>query len=457
MRVLWLVSVAVAALMPPAEASDFALVRPGPDLRQAKYLGAGQGFARWSPPTIRWYYNPARASEPFTDVAATVGLIEALMAEWEGVAGIRFQFQGLTTRSPIDWDDGVTVIGWNPSGHGSYGGGVADAPWEVYVGLGYWPMFEGFVAIDAAFCPPSWTGAEREFVLRHLIVHELGHMLCVGHSDNPNSVMFAGPYNGMQSVRPDDIAAVQALYGPPRELRLPNPLATPPIDPAVTINGFYFAVGTGVDDLTTISEIDDATPDELLFVWWSATNLPFGEMRHYLVDPYGFPQRLIVGENHWTSMSSVASLQQIAIVKTLPGTWQFVLTIEDATILSFPIPVSTTVAWDQAPAGSLTLTPWSGLAPHTATIAMTATDPEGSPVTAVWHVPGQEEWSQPVAGTTTHTVTVNEPGVYDVFIELYDDWERYPLAGEGFRKLLHGQIWAYETVPDPRRPDSRLP
>ena len=54
-------------------------------------------------------------------------------------------------------------------------------------------------------------------------------------------------------------------------------------------------------------------------------------------------------------------------------------------------------------------------------------------------------------------MTVAEPGLYDVFIELYDDWERYPLAGEGFRKLLHAQIWAYETLPDPRHPDNRLP
>jgi hypothetical protein len=458
MGVLWLVAAAIATLLPgAADASDFVLVRPGDVHAEAKYLGAGQGFARWAQPTIRWYYNPAHASAPFTDVVETVALIEDVMAEWEGVSGIRFQFQGLTTRAPTDWDDGVTVVGWNQSGHGSFGGGVADAPWEVYISLGYWPMFEGFVAIDPSFCPPTWPAVEREFVFRHLMVHELGHLLCLGHSDNPNSVMYAGPYNGVQPVRPDDIAGVQALYGLPRELRLPSPLEIPPVDPGVTVNGSYFAVGTNWDDLTIVTEIDDATPDQLLFVWWSATNLPFGEMRHYLVDPYGFPQRLIVGENQWMSVASGTSLQDIAIVKTLPGTWQFVLTIENATIVTFPIPVNTTVEWNQAPTGSLILTPWSGLAPHTATIAMTASDPEGGPVMAVWHVPGQEEWSQPAVGTTSHTVTVAEPGVYDVFIELSDDWERYPLAGEGFRKLLHAQIWAYETAPDPRRPDGRLP
>jgi len=457
MRVIWLVAVGLALLTPCAGASDFILTRPPDNQPHAKYLGAGQGFARWRQPTVRWYYNPARASEPFTDVVATVALIEEAMAEWEGVAGIRFQFQGLTSRAATDWDDGITVIGWSSSGQGSFGGGVADAPWDEYVALGYWPMFEGFVAIDPLFCPQTWSAVEREFVLRHLMAHELGHLLCVGHSDNPNSVMFAGPYNSVQSVRPDDIAAVQALYGLPREVRLPSPLEIPPVDPGVTVNGTYFAVGTNWDDLTIVTEIDDTTPDELLFVWWSATNLPFGEMRHYLVDPYGFPQRLMVSWNEWQSMSSAAGIQQVSIVKTLPGAWSLVVTIEDATILSFPIPVTTTSAWDQAPTGSIAVTPWSGLAPHTATISMTASDPEGSPVMAVWHVPGQEEWSELAVGTTSHTVTVAEPGLYDVFIELYDDWERYPLAGEGFRKLLHAQIWAYEPSPDPRLPGGRLP
>lgn len=457
MRVISLVAVGLALLMPRAEASDFILTHPADSQPQAKYLGAGEVFARWQEAAVDWYYNPANASDPFTDVAATVALIEELMAEWEGASGIRFRFQGLTTREPDDWEDGVTVIGWQDHDAGGYGGGVADAPWDEYLALGYWPMFDGFVSINPAFCPRSWPAAEREFVFRHLMIHELGHMLCLGHSDDPNSVMYAGPYNSVHSLRPDDIAAAQALYGPPRDLRLPAPLAIPPVDPNVTVIDSYFAVGTGWDDLEIVTEIDDATPDEYLFVWWSATNLPFGEMRHYLVDPHGFPQRLIVGENQWMSMASGTSLQEIAIVKTLPGTWQLVVTIGDATVVRFPIPVSTTVDWNQAPAGSITVTPWSGLAPHTATVAMSATDPEGSPVTAVWHVPGQEEWSEPAVGTTSHTVTMLEPGVYDVFIELSDDWERYPAAGRGFRKLLHAQIWAYETLPDPKRPDGRLP
>jgi hypothetical protein len=318
-------------------------------------------------------------------------------------------------------------------------------------------MFDGFVSINPAFCPRYWADAEREFVFRHLMTHEIGHMLCLGHSDNPASVMYAGPYNNVHSVRPDDIAAVQALYGPPRHLELPSPLAIPPADAGVTVTDTYFAVGTTWDDLTIVTEIDETTPDELLFVWWSATGLPTGEMRHYLVDPHGFPNRLLVGWNEWPNVASGTSIREINQMKTLPGTWQLVVTIGDATVVRFPVPVTTEVEWNHAPTGTLRITPSSGEPPLTARVRITASDPEGDPITAVWHVPGAEEWSETVTEPISHFITVSEPGVYDVFIELWDDWDRYTGAGRGFRTLLHATLWAYEPLADPRRPAGRLP
>jgi hypothetical protein len=45
-------------------------------------------------------------------------------------------------------------------------------------------------------------------------LHEIGHALGLGHSDDPTSVMY--PYYRLQTaLTPDDIAGIQALYGPP--------------------------------------------------------------------------------------------------------------------------------------------------------------------------------------------------------------------------------------------------
>jgi hypothetical protein len=63
-------------------------------------------------------------------------------------------------------------------------------------------------------------------------LHELGHALGLGHSDNPNDVMY--PYYKMVSgLTADDIAAVQTLYA--AQPNAPTPAPTPaPTSPAAT-------------------------------------------------------------------------------------------------------------------------------------------------------------------------------------------------------------------------------
>src|SRR5207249_3654800 len=50
--------------------------------------------------------------------------------------------------------------------------------------------------------------------LYSVTLHELGHALGLGHSDLPSAVMY--PYYKMSTkLSADDIAGIQALYGPP--------------------------------------------------------------------------------------------------------------------------------------------------------------------------------------------------------------------------------------------------
>ena len=450
------VPILMACLTPMAAASDFVLVCPHCEDSSAKYLEAGATFSRWSDGVIQWYYNPANALPPFDDVPTALAAIQAAIDQWEGVCGIDFQYMGLTEQEPQNFDDFMTVIGWAPIGVAGLGGGIVDAPLEEVLRLGYWPMQEGFVAVRPVAYPDLFTDDMVIFEFIKLMTHELGHMLCLGHSDDPDSVLFANPYNSLFGVRPDDIAAVQALYGPPSILRIPEKFSPPPTDPEVTVSDARFLIGTSWDDLVEISEVDDETPDQTLYFQVVCQNLPSGEGTAYLVDPSGYPHLLWDADNEWANVSSGMGLDAVATVKLLPGTWWYYWVIEDATVVASSIEVNTTVAHNLAPAAFLQLSAVLGRAPLTVTVEVEASDPEGDAVTAEWHVPGNEEWTTPVTGPVTDIFTFPDPGVYQIFIAISDDAPRYEGAGEGCRKVLPATVRVYPPDPPPQHATRRV-
>jgi hypothetical protein len=77
----------------------------------------------------------------------------------------------------------------------------------------------------------SWSvGTSTD--LFSVALHETGHALGLGHTSNPGAVMY--PYYRMQTgLTSDDIAGIQALYGPVVAPPAAPP-ATPPVQPPVT-------------------------------------------------------------------------------------------------------------------------------------------------------------------------------------------------------------------------------
>jgi hypothetical protein len=65
-----------------------------------------------------------------------------------------------------------------------------------------------------------------------VVLHELGHALGIGHSDQPGAVMYPY-YRSLTALSADDIAAVQSLYGMPLVPAGPGP-APPPLSISVT-------------------------------------------------------------------------------------------------------------------------------------------------------------------------------------------------------------------------------
>ena len=159
------------------------------------YLGISDYFGRWPNGIVPIAYNPENAPYMFSDNTKTIGLIQQAMAQWENVCGIKFNFKGITKKDINDDNDNLAVIAWSQLGDTFAGmaGPIFGQSYADYISLGYWPYNDGTLELNSN--PDMWFewGSEKnnnmEFV--RVVAHELGHLIGLGHSDNPNSIMFA--------------------------------------------------------------------------------------------------------------------------------------------------------------------------------------------------------------------------------------------------------------------------
>ena len=105
------------------------------------------------------------------------------------------------------------VSGWFAGDHGD--GAPFDGPGNVIAHAFYPPPCGGSLAGHMHFDEAenwSLTGAGATFDLETVALHEIGHLLGLAHSADPNAIMYP-TYTGVQrSLSPDDVAGVRRLY-----------------------------------------------------------------------------------------------------------------------------------------------------------------------------------------------------------------------------------------------------
>lgn len=219
------------ALAAHAEESDFAVIDPDGNIVNSQknsdpnkvtiekvyWNGNGNSAAapRWSGSTVNWYYNPANQPSTLTTSQA-LAAIQKSMTVWQSVCGIKWSYQGTTTRSTDSHSDQFVTIGWGDAN--GYTGGYTTVQWDG--GL-------AFVDSDVEF---SATGIRDANSLYGIANHELGHQLGLEHSDISEAIMFANPYHTttyMGTLRTDDISGCVGLYGPSMTAPSPTPKPTP--------------------------------------------------------------------------------------------------------------------------------------------------------------------------------------------------------------------------------------
>jgi hypothetical protein len=173
-------------------------------------------------------------------------------------------------------------------------------------------------------------------------LHELGHALGLGHSDNPNDVMY--PYFKIVSTLADgDIAAIRTIYAtrtgpvvPPG----PTPLVlTVNLPPATTTSATVSLSGTvtGGSGAVTVTWFSAGISGaaSISGTNWFASNIPLA---------IGLNNIAVMASDATGSVSRTVSVTRQTITPPLPGPLVFTINVPPATTTSATISLSGTVS-----------------------------------------------------------------------------------------------------------------
>jgi hypothetical protein len=210
----------------PAEYPIARTVRPG---RAADWSWGGASPSRWNPcATINWAYNPTGGyPSALTDLKRAFALIA-------GVTGLHFKYVGTTTvytpAGGILPGNANIAVGWSTPSKSSFLSGATVAHGEfvsIGIGDGYdvgGVIYNGDIALDKTEVKNMSPGmALTKTSWGRVMVHELGHVVGLGHSRFGDEVMYYATHSGPTLFGNGDIAGFKRVGS--TSGCLPNPYA----------------------------------------------------------------------------------------------------------------------------------------------------------------------------------------------------------------------------------------
>ncbi|KAI3950859.1 hypothetical protein MKX01_021980 [Papaver californicum] len=161
------------------------------------------GNPKWPPEKMELVYRFRNLAAANVDLPTLESACKRALSSWAAVSNFRFRAQ-TSVREASNIQMGFYRL--------SHGDGIPfDGPLGV-LGHSFAPQ-NGGLHLDA---DENWsTNPDQSMIdLETLCLHELGHVLGLGHSSDTNAVMFSGIGGGQRKRTPtaDDINGIRALY-----------------------------------------------------------------------------------------------------------------------------------------------------------------------------------------------------------------------------------------------------
>lgn len=167
-------------------------------------LLAHQNSVTSSQREIKWNYTniPLRIINNSASLPASGSLIEAAMAEWNGVSSFKIQ-KVSTSNNQIKFSNDFSM-------YGSAVVGVTEVNYNSSGVINSASILLNEQHYDFTSTPGMALG--NQIYLKDVVTHELGHFIGLAHSEVLNSTMFYSTFPGQSELAADDEAGIRNKY-----------------------------------------------------------------------------------------------------------------------------------------------------------------------------------------------------------------------------------------------------